>query len=65
MQFEESLAALENIVGQLEKGELPLEASLQQFEQGIHLAQQCQKILTEAEQKVEILTAHKELPADE
>lgn len=65
IQFEQSIAELESIVGQLEKGELPLEASLEQFEKGIHLAQKCQKILSEAEQKIEMLSANKEAPRDE
>ena len=63
IQFEQSIAELETIVGQLEKGELPLEESLKQFEKGINLAQKCQKILSEAEQKIEILSANKELPS--
>lgn len=63
IQFEQSIAELETIVGQLEKGELPLEESLKQFEKGITLAQKCQKILSEAEQKIEILSANKELPS--
>lgn len=56
--FEQSIEELENIVKQLEKGELPLESSLKQFEKGIQLAQKCQKMLTEAEQKIEILTSN-------
>lgn len=59
MHFESSIAELETIVSQLEKGELPLETSLKQFEKGIHIAHQCQKILTQAEQKVETLCATK------
>ena len=62
IHFEQSIAELETIVEQLEKGDLPLEESLKQFEIGINLAQQCQKILTTAEQKIETLTANKELP---
>lgn len=62
IHFESSIAELETIVGQLEKGELPLEDSLRQFEKGINLAQKCQKILTQAEQKIETLSANKVLP---
>lgn len=62
INFEHSIEELERIVGQLEKGELPLEDSLKQFEQGINLAQKCQTILTQAEQKIEMLTANKEQP---
>ncbi len=57
IQFEGSIAELQDIVTQLEKGELTLEDSLKQFEKGIHLARKCQDILNQAEQKIEILTA--------
>lgn len=57
IQFEKSIAELEAIVMQLEKGELSLEDSLQQFEKGITLARQCQDTLNQAEQKIEILSA--------
>ena len=57
VQFEKSIAALEAIVMQLEKGELSLGDSLQQFEKGITLARQCQDTLNQAEQKIEILSA--------
>jgi len=53
--FEESLKELEEIVEQLEAGDLPLERSLDLFEQGVTLSRQCQKRLDEAERKVEIL----------
>jgi len=56
--FEQSISTLEKLVSQLEKGDLPLEESLKQFEQGIQLAQQCQKILTTAEQKIEQLSTN-------
>lgn len=51
--FETSLKALENIVAQLEKPDLPLEQALQQFEEGVALSAACQKILNDAEQKIE------------
>lgn len=54
-QFEKSIASLEAIVAQLEKGELSLEDSLTQFEKGITLARKCQEVLNQAEQKIEIL----------
>jgi len=53
--FESSLKELEEIVQQLEAGDLPLERSLQLFEQGVKLSRECQKRLDEAERKVEIL----------
>ncbi len=59
VHFEKSIADLEEIVSQLEKGELTLEDSLKQFEQGITLARRCQEVLSKAEQKIEMLTAAK------
>jgi exodeoxyribonuclease VII small subunit len=53
--FEESLSALEKIVGQLESGDLPLERALALFEEGVVLARQCQSQLADAERKVELL----------
>jgi exodeoxyribonuclease VII small subunit len=53
--FESSLKELEEIVGRLESGDLPLEQSLDLFEQGIRLSRDCQRRLDEAERKVEIL----------
>ena len=56
IDFEASLKELENIVEQMEQGEITLEQSLQNFERGIELTRACQKALQEAEQKVQILT---------
>lgn len=65
IHFEKSMAELQDIVTQLEKGELPLEDSLKQFEQGITLARKCQEILNQAEQKIEMLSAVKAPTNDE
>lgn len=53
--FEASLEALERIVQQLERGDLPLEKSLELFEQGIGLSRQCQERLSQAERRIEVL----------
>ena len=53
--FEASLEALERIVQQLEDGDLPLEKSLELFEQGIGLSRQCQDRLNQAERRIEVL----------
>ena len=53
--FEASLDALEEIVHQLEGGDLPLEKSLELFEEGIRLSRQCQERLNQAERRIEIL----------
>lgn len=56
IHFEKSIAELQDIVMQLEKGELSLENSLKQFEKGITIARKCQDILNQAEQKIETLS---------
>lgn len=53
--FEASLEALEQIVRQLESGDLPLDKSLELFEQGIRLSRECQERLNQAERRIEIL----------
>ncbi|OOF43279.1 exodeoxyribonuclease VII small subunit [Rodentibacter trehalosifermentans] len=53
--FESTLTQLETIVARLESGELPLEESLKEFEQGIQLAQLGQARLQQAEQRIQIL----------
>ena len=72
--FEASLEALEQIVHQLEDGDLPLDKSLELFEQGIRLSRECQERLSQAERRIEILlrdnpgrpvaTPFKEPPSD-
>ena len=54
--FESSLEELERIVRELEHGDLPLEKSLELFEQGVKLSRACQERLSEAERRIEILT---------
>ncbi len=53
--FEEALAELEAIVGQMESGELPLEESMKRFERGMALAKFCTGKLAETEKKIEML----------
>jgi|AP3Bu8745761321_1050154.scaffolds.fasta_scaffold54064_1 exodeoxyribonuclease VII small subunit len=53
--FEQSLAQLEQLVGQLESGDLPLDAALRTFEQGVRLTRECQVALSAAQQKVQLL----------
>jgi exodeoxyribonuclease VII small subunit len=58
-KFEASLARLEDIVQELEKGDLGLEQSLKLFEEGIKLSRICTKRLDDAERRVEILLKDK------
>jgi len=53
--FESQLASLERIVRELERGDLPLERSLELFEQGVRLSRECQERLNEAERRIEVL----------
>lgn len=53
--FEEALRRLEEIAGTMERGDLPLEESLQLFEEGIALTQRLEAQLSAAEMKVETL----------
>jgi exodeoxyribonuclease VII small subunit len=53
--LEKSLGELEQIVEQLEEGDIPLEQALKQFEKGIKLSRDCQTALQTAEQRVQIL----------
>jgi exodeoxyribonuclease VII small subunit len=55
-KFEDAMADLERIVGEMEAGELPLEKLLERYEQGMGLVQVCAGKLSEAERKVEVLT---------
>ena len=55
LELEKAMGELENVVEQLETGELSLDKSLKQFEKGVKLSRECQRALTEAEQKVKIL----------
>lgn len=58
--FESALKSLEEIVGQLEAGDLALDRSLELFEEGIHVSRFCSSKLEEAERKVEILIKNAE-----
>lgn len=53
--FEVALSALEKIVRELERGDLPLERSLELFEEGVRLSRECQERLNSAERRIELL----------
>jgi len=53
--LEESLTEINQLIEKMEHSEQTLEQSLNHFERGIILVKHCQKILAEAEQKVQIL----------
>ncbi len=53
--FETALSKLEQITEELENGDLSLEKSLKKFDEGISLVEYCNRTLTEAKAKVELL----------
>ena len=55
IDFEKSLAELEQLVEEMENGDLTLDQSLSKFEKGVALTKACQQALQEAEQRVNIL----------
>lgn len=53
--FEAGMAELEDVVAQLEGGQLPLEKAIEAFERGMKISERCRKELAAAETRVEIL----------
>ena len=65
VSFEAKLAELEALVRQIEQGSMPLDRSLEAFEEGVKLAKECHSILDTASQKVtEIKQSGEEAPFD-
>ena len=56
LTFEQALQGLEEIVEQLENGQLGLSESLDCYQQGVGLLKHCHEALTSAERKIELLT---------
>jgi exodeoxyribonuclease VII small subunit len=56
MTFEEAMSALEDVVRQLESGEVDLEKSIALYERGAELKAHCEAKLKKAEEKVELIT---------
>lgn len=56
IKFEKAMKRLEQIVDELEKGDLDIDKSLQIFEEGIKMSRTCSKKLSDAEAKIEKLT---------
>lgn len=55
LNFEEAMAALEDIVGQLEHGDVPLEQAIDLFQRGMKLSQLCGLKLEQVERKIEMI----------
>jgi exodeoxyribonuclease VII small subunit len=56
LSYEQAMEQLEAIVDRIERGEIGLEESVKQYEQGVLLIARCREILGRAEQRVEELT---------
>ncbi|MCB1335656.1 MAG: exodeoxyribonuclease VII small subunit [Roseivivax sp.] len=56
MSFEDAMRALEQVVGQLERGDVPLEESITLYQRGAELKAHCEKKLKDAEEKVAAIT---------
>lgn len=56
MSFEQAMAELEQVVGQLERGDVALEDSIKLYERGAELKKRCETKLAEAEEKVAQIT---------
>lgn len=57
MTFEEAMAALEQVVGALEKGDVELDKSIALYQRGADLKAHCAARLKDAEEKVELIRA--------
>lgn len=53
--FESRLKKLETIVSKIEAGEMGLEETLKQFEEGMQLARECQELLNQTELRIQKL----------
>ncbi len=56
LTFEEALEQVEAIIARIESGEIGLETSIDEYEQGVKLIARCREVLGSAEQRVEDLT---------
>lgn len=65
LNFEVAIKSLEQIVQELEKGDLNLDESVKKFEEGMALSKKCTKILEAAEKKITILIKEGENTTEE
>ncbi len=57
LSFEQAIERLNQIVGKIEQGQVPLADSLEQYENGMNLIQYCRGILQDAEKRIEKISA--------
>ncbi len=60
MTFEEAMAELQNVVTQLERGDVPLNQSIALYDRGAALKKRCEEELKKAEEKVASITLNKD-----
>jgi len=63
--FEQALAELEKLVTQVEQGKIPLEESLDKYEQGMKLIRHCRSILESAERRIEEIGKEMKSPSEQ
>lgn len=56
MNFEQAMAELERVVGNLDRGDVALDESIKLYERGAELKARCEKLLKDAEEKVASIT---------
>ncbi|NMA03027.1 MAG: exodeoxyribonuclease VII small subunit [Clostridia bacterium] len=61
LTYEEAIKKLEDIIGELEKGDLSLDKSIDLYAQGIHFVKVCKDHLEKAEGKIKILVEDEEI----
>ena len=62
--FNKGLSQLEEIINKMESGELSLEDSLKYFEEGVKIHRQCHTALTDAEQRISVLSENDNYSAE-
>lgn len=62
--YEDGMRELEQIVEQLERGEMPLDESFKAFERGMKISEKLKKILNDGDARIRELTATGEKPLD-
>lgn len=62
--YEDGMRELEQIVEQLERGEVPLEEAFKAFERGMKLSEKLKKILNDGDARIRELTGTGEKPLD-
>ena len=60
LSFEEAMSNLEEIVTNLEKGELTLDESVDNFKKGMELSNYCNELLNKAEKSITVLVKDKD-----